>query len=302
MPSLLDPLLVQLAVNAVAPILLAALAGALCERAGVFNIALEGQLLVGAFAAVVGSWFTHSPLAGVLIAVLTVTVYSGLLALAATLFRGDLIVVGIAMNLLALGLTAFLLRLIFGVQGAFSDPGLLGLNTLSLPGLAGWPYLDALLNHHTWIVSASWLLTVLTAAWLFRTPWGLRLRGVGERPDAAATLGASVNRYRAGAVLVAGALCGLAGAQLSIGSVSLFAENMSAGRGWIAVVAVMLGRAHPYGVLAACVLFGLTDALGLKLQGAGLPNQLTDIAPYVMTLVALFVSRARRRAGALHAP
>ncbi|MGI8748091.1 MAG: ABC transporter permease [Deinococcus sp.] len=245
MLGLLDPLLVQLAVNAVAPILLAALAGALCERAGVFNIALEGQLLVGAFAAVVGSWFTHSPLAGVLIAVLTVTVYSGLLALVATLFRGDLIVVGIAMNLLALGLTAFLLRLIFGVQGAFSDPGLLGLNTLSLPGLAGWPYLDALLNHHTWIVSASWLLTVLTAAWLFRTPWGLRLRGVGERPDAAATLGASVNRYRAGAVLVAGALCGLAGAQLSIGSVSLFAENMSAGRGWIAVVAVVLGRAHP---------------------------------------------------------
>jgi simple sugar transport system permease protein len=122
---------------------------------------------------------------------------------------------------------------------------------------------------------------------LFRTPVGLRLRGVGEQPDAAETLGVDVHRYQIVTVLLSGTILGLAGAQLSLGSVSVFSENMSSGRGWIALVAVMLGRYHPVYAGAACVLFGLADAVGLRLQAKGLPNQLTDIAPYVVTLVAL---------------
>jgi general nucleoside transport system permease protein len=133
------------------------------------------------------------------------------------------------------------------------------------------------------------------AVFLFRTTWGLRLRGVGEQGEAAETLGVSVRRYRSAAILVSGALCGLAGAQLSLGSVTLFAEGMSAGRGWIAVVAVMLGRAHPLGVLGASLLFGLADAVGLRMQGLGLPNQLTDAAPYVITLVALVLAVRRQK-------
>ncbi len=119
-----------------------------------------------------------------------------------------------------------------------------------------------------------------------------------KQPDAAETLGVDVNRYRIATVLVSGALCGLAGAQLSLGAVTVFAEDMTAGRGWIAVVAVMLGRSHPLYSAAACALFGFADAVGLRLQGQGLPNQLTDIAPYVATLVALAISHGRKRVNA----
>jgi len=129
--------------------------------------------------------------------------------------------------------------------------------------------------------------------WL--TPWGLRIRGIGEQFDAAVTLGAKATHYRVLVTLAGGALCGLAGLQLSLGSLTLFSENMTAGRGWIAVAAVMLGRARPLAVAAACVLFGMSDALGLRLQGEGLPNQITDSAPYVVTLLALIFAGVRQR-------
>jgi general nucleoside transport system permease protein len=128
---------------------------------------------------------------------------------------------------------------------------------------------------------------------LFRTPIGLRLRGVGERPLAAATLGVSPTRYKYGAVIFSGVMAGLAGAQLALGNVVQFAENMSSGRGWIAVVAVLLGRAHPVGVLGACLLFGVAEALGFRLQGNGFPVQVTDALPYVVTLIALAFARKR---------
>ncbi|MEV2229914.1 hypothetical protein AB0H69_15245 [Streptomyces phaeochromogenes] len=161
--------------------------------------------------------------------------------------RGDAGVLGVAMNLLAVGLTSFLLRTIFGVQGTFDDPSLTG-----LPLVGGFSPLASL-------------------AW------------------AAATLGVIRARYKYAAVLVSGVLCGLAGAQLALGNVMLFSENMTAGRGWIAVVAVMLGRALP---------FGVAEAAGFRLQGLGLPQRATDAAPYVVTLGALFLSTAQRRRNA----
>ena len=140
------------------------------------------------------------------------------------------------------------------------------------------------------------------ALFLFRTPIGLRLRGVGEQPDAAETLGINVRTYRVITVLVAGALCGLAGAQLSLGTVDIFAEDMSAGRGWIAVVAVMLSRDNPFYAAGACVLFGFADALSIRLQSQGLPNQLTDMAPYLVTLAALVISHRRRKRSRIGSP
>lgn len=277
------------ALLALTPILLAALGGALCERAGVFNIGLEGMMLVGCFAAVAGSWFTGSAWAGVLAAALASAGYSLILAVGAITLRGDAVVLGVAMNLLAVGLTSFLLRTVFGVQGTFSDPSLAGLPGIDLP------FLGPVLSGHSALVYLSWAVVAATALFLSRHAWGLRLRGVGEAPDAAATLGVSPAKYKYGAVLASGVLCGLAGAQLALGNVTLFSENMTAGRGWIAVVAVMLGRAAPVGVLAAGLLFGVAEAVGFRLQGLGLPQQATDAAPYVVTLIALFLSTARRR-------
>jgi simple sugar transport system permease protein len=292
---MIDAALFSSALGALTPILLAALAGALCQRAGVFNISLEGTMLVGAFSGVAGSWYTGSVWLGVLTAVIAGTAYSLILAVGHVSLGGDAIVLGVAINLLAVGLTSFLIRTVFGTRGTFSDPALQGLRSVHLPGIADIPFVGEVLSGHSVLVYASWLAVVLLAVLLYRHPWGLRLRGIGERPSAAASLGVSVTRYRYGVILVGGALCGLAGAQLALGNVTLFSENMTAGRGWIAVVAVMLGRALPYGVLAAAVLFGLAEAFGFRLQGIGLPQQATDAAPYVVTLLALFVSNARIR-------
>ncbi len=247
-------------------------------------------MLSAAFAGVAGSWFLGGAWAGVLVAIATSVIFSGILAAGGVLFLGDTIVIGIGINLLADGLSIFLLRQLFDIQGVFQDPNLEGLDAIRIPGIADIPVSAGVISGQTWITYLSWLLVAVTAIFLFRTPWGLRLRGVGEQGEAAETLGVSVRRYRGAAILVAGALCGLAGVQLSLGSVTLFSEGMSAGRGWIAVVAVMLGRAHPLGVLGASVLFGLADAVGLRMQGIGLPNQLTDAAPYIITLVALVLA------------
>ena len=292
---MIDAALFSSALGALTPILFAALAGALCQRAGVFNISLEGTMLVGAFAGVAGSWYTGSVWLGVLIAAVTGTAYALILAVGHVSLGGDAIVLGVAINLLAVGLTSFLIRTVFGTRGTFSDPALQGLDAVHLPLVQDIPFVGEVLSGHSALVYLSWLAVVALAILLYRHPWGLRLRGIGERQDAAASLGVSVTRYRYGVILAGGALCGLAGAQLALGNVTLFSENMTAGRGWIAVVAVMLGRALPYGVLAAAVLFGLAEAFGFRLQGAGLPQQATDAAPYVVTLLALFISSARIR-------
>ncbi|MGF6257030.1 ABC transporter permease [Ensifer sp. LBL] len=269
------------------PVLLAAMAGTLCERAGVFNIALEGKMLVGAFAAVAASVAFGSPMVAVLFAVVCTAIFAFPLALGGARFGGDPIVIGIGLNLLAAGLTTYLLSALFGVTGTLVDPAVIALPRFGIGALAGIPVLGAIVDGHNLLVYLSWLLVLVLNVYLFRTRWGLRLRGIGEVPSAAAAMGANVNRYQTAIVLLAGALCGLAGAQLALGSVALFAENMTAGRGWIAVVAVMLGRAHPLGIALACFGFGLADAIGLRLQGQGLPNQITDIAPYAITLLAM---------------
>ena len=229
MSGLFTPFLFQTAVQAITPILLAALAGVLCGRVGVFNIALEGQMLVGAFAAIAGSYFAHSALAGVAAALAGATVFSLVLAYGATVFRGDPIVIGIGMNLLASGLTAYLLRVIFGVSGTFSDPGIVGLGRVAITPLVGVPVVGWAFARQSALTWAAWALTALVSVVLFKTPVGLRLRGVGEEPGAAETLGVDVARARIATVLVSGALAGLAGAQLSLGVVSVFAEDMTAG-------------------------------------------------------------------------
>jgi len=297
--GLFDANLISSILRFVTPILLAALGGLICERAGVFNIALEGMMVTGAFAAVVGSFFTGSPLLGVLLAMFAGMLISLIFAVLAINLKGDMIVLGIATNLMTSGLTVFLLRTIFGVKGAFQDPSLLGLTNIHIPILKDLPFLGPLLSGHNLVVYSALVLVVVVQLFLFRHKLGLRLRGVGEEPEAAATLGVSVNKLRYLAILASGVLCGLAGAQLSLGNVTLFVENMSAGRGWIAVAAVMLGQAHPIGVFGASVLFGLSDTISFRLQGLGLASQFTDMVPYLVTLMSLFAIELQRRRSSL---
>lgn len=296
LPGLLGSLLtlsfVAAVLAATAPVVLAALGGALCGRAGVFNIALEGQLLWGAFSAVAVSSWTGSAWLGVASAVASTAVLSLVLAVGSVRWHADPIIVAVGLNLLALGLTGFLLRVVLGGSGTYAPQGLVGLPDLG--ALAVVPVLGPLLAGQSVVVPVALLLPLVAAWWLAKTPTGLRLRGVGVHAQAAASLGVPVSRYQQAVVLVAGALCGLGGAQLSLGSVTAFTEGMSAGRGWVAVAAVMLAANRPVAVLLACLLFGAAEAFGFRLQGVGLPQQLTDAAPYLVTLVVLVLVSARR--------
>lgn len=293
--QIFDATLLNSTFRYITPILFAALGGLICERVGVFNIALEGLMLWGAFFAVVGSYYAENAFLGVLTGMLMGIVLAAVFGVIVIPLKGNMIVSGIALNLLVGGATIFLLATLFGVKGAFQDPKIQGLGKINLPIIENIPLLGPILSGHSWLVYLSWLLVIVIYLLLFRTSLGLRMRGVGEQPEAASTLGVNVNWMRFGAILASGALCGLAGAQLSLGQVTLFVENMSAGRGWIAVVAVMLGQAHPFGVFFASVLFGFADSIGFRLQAYGLPTQFTGMIPYLVTLAALFLVAARRK-------
>lgn len=290
--DVLDQDLIASVLRALVPILLAALGGMICERVGIFNIGLEGIILVGAFAGVAASFFTSNWVAGVIIAMLAGMLFSLILGYGTVYRSGDPIVLAVAMNIFAIGLTSFLLVAIFNVQGVFKDPGIVGIPTWRIPGLADIPWIGPVFDL-TPLGYLALLLVPISWVVLFRSPLGLRLRGVGERPLAAATMGVNPQLYQLWAVLASGALAGLGGAQLALGNVVQFNEGMSAGRGWIAVVAVMLARAHPVGVLLAALLFGFTDAVGFRLQAFGLPQQLTDVMPYLVTLIVLIIMSRR---------
>lgn len=293
MADLFDIQLLHMTLRTVVPVLLAALGGALCERAGLFNVALEGMMLAGAFGAVVGSFFLGGAGWGVLAAIAAATAIGLILAVLSLNLRANEIVVGISLNLLVVGLTTFLMRVVLGATGTFHHPDLQGLPQWSPEWLQAVPVLGRLLSGHTPVVWAAYLAVPILTYFLFQTTIGLRLRAVGEHARAAQTLAVNPLRMQYLAVVLAGVLTGLAGAQLSLGQVRIFQENMTAGRGFIALVAVVFGRAHPTGVLLASLLFGLIDALGIRLQGVGLPSQVTGLLPFVVTLLTLVALRGR---------
>lgn len=273
----------------VTPILLAALGGAICERAGVFNIGLEGMMLTGAFFAVLGAYFGGSPYVGALAAMLAGAAMGAVFAEFNLRRGGDPIVVSIAINLLAAGLTTFLLRAIFDVAGAFRDAGIAGFRPIDIPGVADIPVLGPVLSGQSLLFYVSLLLVLALHVFFARHRLGLRIRAAGENPAGLTAGGVNPNGVRLAALLMCGALCGLAGAQLSIANVNLFVENMSAGRGWIAVVAVLLTRGRPWPLFFIALLFGAVDSLSFRVQGFGLPQQFTDMMPYLATLVVLTV-------------
>ncbi|MBD0291574.1 MAG: ABC transporter permease [Thermoleophilia bacterium] len=269
------------------PLAFAAIGGMFSERSGVVNIGLEGMMLGGAFFGIYAAAESGSWIVGILGAMLA----GGLLALIHAVFtitfRADQIVSGFAINFLALGLTGYLFRSIYGTQGTPSDvPRIPG---VTLPGFVrDIPFLGPVfgsLSLMTWVVL---LLVVLAWLVLFKTSVGLRLRSVGEHPRAADTVGISVYRVRYAAVVLSGILAALGGAYLSFGFGGSFNENMTNGRGYIALAAVIFGKWTPFGALGACLLFGFGFALSIPLQReADISANIVSTLPYVLTLIAL---------------
>jgi len=293
MDLLLDISLYGSTLRMIAPILLAALGGAICARVGIFNVGLEGLMLTGAFTAIVGNHLFHNVWLAVLFAMVCAGLMSLILAWLTISLNANMIVVGVALNFLAAGLTTYCLFAIFNVKGSYYDPQMTGLPKWDIPLIGDIPVVGGILSGHSPLVYFAFLLAFALQFFLFRTVKGFRLLAAGEHPEAARSLGIKIDRIRYLAVLASGVLCGLAGAQLSLGQVTQFTEGMTAGRGFIALVAVMLGQNNPLGVTLSSLLFGFMDALSIRLQGFALPTQFTIALPYVMTLAAMFFFKDR---------
>ena len=280
------------AVRTATPLLLAATGELVAERAGIIFIGLEGAILAGALGAAVGA-HTAGPATGLALGVAAGAVVGALFALFVVRIRTEQIVTGTAITLLATGATAALYHLAFGPEGAGLRIPTVG--ELAIPGLAAVPLVGRALFAQSGFTYAAVLLAVAVWWWLARTHAGLALRACGERLDAARAAGIPTARYRFFAATWAGALGGIAGSALVLAQAGTFAEGMSAGRGFIAIAVVALGRWSAPGVLLAAAAFGATSALQFLFQARGwsLPYQAFLAIPYVATLIALAVSRSR---------
>ena len=283
------------------PLVLAAIGGLYSERSGVINIALEGLMLAGAFTAASITYYAHSPWVGMGAAIVAGALVAMIIALACIRFKADQVVTGTGINIMLIGLPAVLSGALFLSSG--STPQIPRENLLPalyrfFPFLPPW----RVLTDVSVISVLALIVVVVTAYILYRTPFGLRLRAVGENPEAADAAGVSVNRIRYLGVVLSGALAGLGGAYLSIGQSSLFTRNMAAGRGFIALAALIFGKWRPVQTMLACLLFGFADALTIQMQGVAklpsgedIPVQFIQMIPYVVTIVVLagFIGQSR---------
>ncbi|HAF16615.1 MAG TPA: sugar ABC transporter permease [Blastocatellia bacterium] len=257
------------------PLILAALGGLFSERSGVINIALEGMMLAGAFTAAAVTYAAGNPFVGLVAGMLAGMLIAAIHAVACIRYKADQVVTGTAINILMIGMPAFLSGAFFLSSGSTPQ--------IARENLIPWtPIVIAFA-----LVPLSWYV-------LYKTPFGLRLRSVGENPEAADAAGVRVERMRYAGVLLSGALAGIGGAYLSIGQSSLFTRNMTSGRGFIALAALIFGKWRPFQTLLACLLFGFTEAISIQMQGVvklpsgeDIPVQFIQMVPYVLTIIVL---------------
>ncbi len=279
-------LLFQNTLRTATPVVLAAMGCLLTQHVNITNIGIEGMMLTGAFFAVLGSYLCGSWLMGLVFA-MAVGVLLGLFYYVFVIkFGSDEFIIGVALNIFAGGLTVFLLRTLFKVKGSFSGPGIVPLPALTLPGIRSVPVLGPLLSDNTLLVYVSWLLVPLLWVMIYKTPLGFHLRAAGEYPDALRAAGKNPDRLKCLASVLCGMLSCLAGAHLSLGYLTMFAENMSASRGFVAFACVIFGAGNPPRVFLAALLFGFISALGLRLQKY-VSSDITSMAPYVVTVVMM---------------
>lgn len=270
------------------PLVFGALGGVLCERAGVINISIEGQLLAGAFASAVVASLTGNLYVGLLAAPVAGLFFGWLLAVFSIRYLVDQIVLGVVLNVLVIGLTSFLYGQVLVTNAdVWNQPG--RFSRMPIPGLVEIPVLGPVLFNQSIIVYLMYVAVVVLHVMLFRSRWGLRVRAVGEHPKAADTAGIDVNKVRYRNVLMGGAMAGLGGAFFTLGSVGAFGEEMTAGQGFIALAALIFGRWSPVGALVAALLFGFALNLQsiLSIIGTPIPGELLLMAPYLVTIFAV---------------
>lgn len=279
------------------PLIFGSLAGVVCERVGVVNIAIEGQLLIGAFAGVMASSFFKFSYAGLIAAPLAGAFIGCLLALFSVKYAVDQIIVGVVLNVLCLGLTTFFFGTLMTDNQALLNTNKYSMPSIKIPLLSEIPVIGPALFNQTILVYIMYIVVAVLTVYLFRSRWGLRLRAVGEHPKAADTVGINVNRTRIRNTILGSALAGLGGAYFTIGSGLAFGSNISDGNGYIALAAMILGKWHPIGAVGAALMFGFAQAVAQLIPNlsGGIPSELVNMIPYVITIIAVagFVGKSR---------
>ena len=287
--------LFQQMLRSATPVALAGMGGLMTEHAGIMNIGMDGMILMGAFTAVAVSVVTGSAWVGVAAAILVGMLVGLFFALFVVKFKSDEFIIGTALNILADGLTVFLLWALFGVRGTLRTTG--GLPTLDLGIIAKIPFVGEILSGNSLFIYLTWILVLMMWTLVYRTPYGFWVRAAGEKPGTLQTAGISPEKVKWASSVLCGAFCGLAGAQLALGNVTMFSESMANSRGYVAFACVIFGGANPAKVYLAALMFGFFDALGYRLQEYNISADLTAIIPYVITVVMMVyvVVRSNRK-------
>lgn len=277
------------------PVALAAMGGAMTEHAGIMNIGMDGMILMGAFTAVAVSVVTGSAFLGVLAAILIGILVGLFYALFVVKFKSDEFIIGTALNIFAGGLTTFLMWAVFGIRGTLRTEA--GLPTVDLGIIGKIPFLGEIISGNSLFIYVTVLLVFLMWAFVYRTRWGFWIRAAGEHPGTLRTAGISPEKMKWLSSVLCGAFCGLAGAQLALGNVTMFSEGMSNSRGYVAFACVIFGGANPAKAYLAALMFGFFDALGYRLQEYNISANLTSMIPYVITvcMMVYVVVRSNRK-------
>ncbi|WP_308754632.1 ABC transporter permease [uncultured Anaerotruncus sp.] len=270
-----------------APLALATMGSVFGHKAKIFNIGLESYVLTSAFFATWGSYLFESAFMGLLFGMVSGVVMSAIFGTFVLHFKSDPIVVGIAMNLSAWGLTSLLLFNIFHIRGSIMDPRIKSFGSIDIPLLGKIPFVGELLNNHNILVYAAFAVVIVSQIVMYKTRFGLRLRGVGLNEKAIQSAGVSVTKYKWASLIITGVLAGAAGACLPLSGISMFTENMSAGKGFLAVSAARIGKGDPFKAFFACLIFAFADAVSVGLQSFNIPSQLVLMTPYIATVVVM---------------
>lgn len=276
-------------IRVTAPILFATLGCAIAEKAGSTNMGMEGIMLVSAFTGVIASAFSGSVWVGLIAALIAGVLMGLVVAYFALKLKVDIILVGIAVNLIGTGLTGFLIYVFTGDRSTTTSLQSGMLPQLHIPGLQDIPVLGSILSGHNILTYLSYIMVAIMAFLMYKTCLGLRIRAVGENPDAAASVGVGVNKTKTIALAISGLMGGFAGAFMSMAYLSYFAKGITAGRGYIALAACAMGSANPLGSMLTSILFGFFYALSTYARTLNIPDQLVTTLPYLATLVGLVI-------------
>ncbi len=277
------------------PILLAALGGLFTWHADVFNISMEGMLLTSAFTSVVGSYLFGSWQMGLLFGILGSMMVSLMFAFFVLKMQTGEFITGIAINTFVLGATTYFLRQMFHVKGSLIDPRIVALPKWNIPIIRNIPVIGPMINGHAFPLYVTFFVIVpIVYIVIYKTRFGLRLRASGYDAKVIDSVGIKAQGLKFVSIMICGFLCGIGGNFLSLGIMRMFTENMSNGRGWISLAIIILSKGNPLKVLVTCLIFGVTEGVGLTLQQFKIPNQITDMLPYVAVLIALFINSRQK--------